>query len=145
MPWQLPGSAGYLDGDIWPLPEHAYAHPRSAATFARFFAQYVRTGQASLAEGIRKASLIPAQILQDSTPRMAYKGRLQTGCDADIVVFDPDRFQDNATFDRPAQPSTGMVHVLVGGTPVITDTTLDTQAFPGKPVRRPITHSDRKG
>ena len=38
---------------------------------------------------------------------------------ADVVIFDPDKIRDLATYDNPNQLSQGMNYVLVNGTPVI--------------------------
>ena len=135
MPWEM-ADGSFLDGDVWPIPAEAVAHPRSAGTFARFIAQYVNTQKISLMGAIEKCSLIPAQILENSTPQMRRKGRLQVGADADVIVFDPEQVVDRATFRQPAVPSAGMRHVLVDGVPLISDGELDTHALPGKPVRR---------
>src|ERR1700742_2814302 len=98
MPWTLPDGSTY-EGDAWPLPEDATSHPRSAGCFTRFMREWVRERQAvSLLEGVRKCSLIPAEILAASTPAMRLKGRLQPGADADIVVFDFETLSDRATF-----------------------------------------------
>jgi hypothetical protein len=86
----------------------------------------------------RKASLNPALIMGKGTPMMQKKGRVQVGADADIIVFDPETVADRATFKESCQTSAGMKHVLVNGTFLIRDEQLDTDAFPGKPVRRPI-------
>lgn len=135
MPWEQPGHV-LVDGDVWPLPPDAVAHPRSAGTFARFFAQYVTRRQLiSLSDAVAKCSLIPAQILASASDSMARKGRLHVGADADVAVFDLAAFQDQATFTEPTHPSVGMMHVLVGGTPLIRDGVLDTAARPGAPVR----------
>ena len=137
MPWSMPDGSAYT-GDAWPLPAEATAHPRSAGTFTRFISHWVRDRQAvSLPEAIRKCTLIPAQILEPSTPAMAAKGRLQPGADADVVVFDLATLQDRAGFTDMNRPSDGVRHLLVAGTPVITDGILDTTARPGQPVRRP--------
>jgi N-acyl-D-glutamate deacylase len=126
-----------LTGDIWPLPETAYAHPRSAGTYTRFLRQYVRERQAiSLIDAIRKMTLIPAQILQPSVPQMADKGRIRIGADADIDVFDLTTIADKATFAKPAQTSVGMHWVIVNGVPVIENGVLNKKAFPGKAIRR---------
>ena len=119
-----------------PLPSDAVAHPRSAGTFARFFARYV-TGRRliGLSDAVAKCTLIPAQILANSSSSIAGKGRLQVGADADIAVFDLESFEDRATFSEPTTPSAGMVHVLVGGTPLISSGILDTTARPGRAVR----------
>jgi N-acyl-D-glutamate deacylase len=92
----------------------------------------------SLLEGIRKCTLIPAEILAASTPAMRAKGRLQPGADADIVVFDFDALTDRATFSAMNRPSEGVRHLVVSGQPLITDGVLDLAARPGLPVRRPV-------
>jgi N-acyl-D-glutamate deacylase len=55
-----------------------------------------------------------------------------------VVVFDLDKVEDRATYVKPCQPSAGMVHVLVNGTPVIDTGKLIEDARPGRPVRRPV-------
>src|SRR5271168_5210966 len=65
----------------------AEGHPRNAGTYSRVLAQYVRgKGTITLMDAIRKMSFMPAQMLERSTPAGRQKGRLQAGCDADIVV-----------------------------------------------------------
>jgi len=66
---------------------------------------------------------------------MAKKGRVQVGADADLTLFDPDEILDRATYEKPDQYSAGIVHVLVGGTFVVRDSTLVEGAAPGKPIR----------
>ena len=137
MPWSLPDGSAYA-GDAWPLPADATSHPRSAGCFTRFLRHWVRERQAvSLLEGIRKCTLIPAEILAASTPAMARKGRLQPGADADMVVFDFDTLTDRAEFTAMNRPAEGVRHLLVSGHPVISDGVLDEAARPGRPVRRP--------
>lgn len=135
MPWEQPGHV-LVEGDVWPLPGDAVAHPRSAGTFARFFAQYVtRRRMIGLSDAVAKCTLIPAQILGSASTAMSRKGRLQVGADADIVVFNLAAFEDQATFAEPTHPSVGVLHLLVGGTPLILDGILDTTVRPGRPVR----------
>ena len=43
------------------------------------------------------------------------RGRMQNGMVADIVVFDPETFRDNSTYQKGAIPSTGMRAVIVNG------------------------------
>ncbi|WP_083001623.1 amidohydrolase family protein [Halomonas sp. GT] len=137
MPWAVRGSA--LTEDVWPLPEGAFAHPRSSGCYARFISQWVRDRQViSLSEALAKTSLIPAQILEASTPQMRTKGRLQVGADADIVIFDLAELQDQATFLEPARPSTGVMHLIVNGTPVILSGVRQENERPGQAIRRPI-------
>nr|WP_120010704.1 amidohydrolase family protein [Pseudoroseomonas vastitatis] len=137
MPWSMPDGSTYT-GEAWPLPEDATSHPRSAGCFTRFIRHWVRERQAvSLLEGIRKCSLIPAQILESSTPAMLGKGRLSAGADADVVVFDLETLTDRAEFTAMNRAAEGVRHLLVSGEPVIADGVLDLAARSGKPVRRP--------
>src|SRR5579859_199930 len=95
-------------------------HPRNAGCFSRVLAQYVREKKTlTLMEALRKMTLMPAQMLERSTPDGHQKGRLQEGADADIVVFDPETIADRSTFDKPMEPSVGVRYLLVGGTPLI--------------------------
>lgn len=112
-------------------------HPRGAGTFARVLGRYVREeGLLTLMEAIRKMTLMPAQRLDAYVPQMADKGRIRVGADADITVFDPATVIDNATFQSPTQPSSGIEHVLVAGTFVVRDAELIETAFPGQAIRR---------
>jgi N-acyl-D-glutamate deacylase len=139
VPWNS-GDGAIYHGSEWPLPKGLNSHPRSAGAYCRFLRKWVRErGVISYMDAIRKASLNPAQILEKSTPMMKKKGRIQAGADADIIVFDPETVADQATFKEPCQTSAGMKHVLVNGTFLIRDEQLDTEAFPGKAVRRPVT------
>ena len=68
-----------LQGGDWPLPEGAVSHPRSSGTFTRFLRHWVRERRAlPLIDGLRKCTLIPAEILETSTPQMRRKGRIST-------------------------------------------------------------------
>ncbi|MFC4312898.1 amidohydrolase family protein [Steroidobacter flavus] len=126
-----------LDGDVWPIPADAYAHPRSAGTFTRLLRVYVRERQKlTLSQAIEKASLIPALILERSVAEMKNKGRLRAGADADIIVFDAQTVSDRATFERPAQTAAGMRYVIVNGSPVIANGQLIRSARPGRGIRR---------
>lgn len=137
MPWTSQGRT--ITEDVWPLPADAFAHPRSAGTFTRFLRDYVRERRkVPLGEGLRRLTLIPAQILEQSVPQMKQKGRLQVGKDADVVVFDLATVSDRATYSAPNARSVGMRHVVVNGVPVIRNGELVRAALPGKPIRRPV-------
>jgi N-acyl-D-aspartate/D-glutamate deacylase len=116
--------------------ENGKGHPRGAGTFARVLGLYVREQQAlSLMEAVRKASLLPAQRLESMSPPMRQKGRLAAGADADLSVFDPARVIDKATFENAAQYSEGFRFVLVDGTFVVRDGTLQDGVTPGQAIR----------
>jgi dihydroorotase len=111
-------------------------HPRTSGSYARVLGRYVRErGTLTWMEAIRKMSLLPAQRLEAAVPSMAAKGRIRPGADADIVAFDPERVIDRATYEEPARPSAGVVHVLVSGTPVVLDGNRIEGLYPGRPVR----------
>ena len=108
-------------------------HPRNAGTYSRVLAQYVREkGAISLMDALRKMSLMPAEMLERSTPAARLKGRLQEGADADIVVFDAESITDRSTFEKPMEPSTGVRYLLVGGTVVVDDGKIVDGVFPGR-------------
>jgi len=120
------------DGHI----ENGKGHPRTAGTYARVLGRYVREqGALGLMAALSKMSLMPARRLEFRVPAMRDKGRIKVGAEADIVVFDPNGILDRSTYERPAEPSVGMKHVLVGGVPVVRDGRLDDTVKPGKAVR----------
>jgi N-acyl-D-aspartate/D-glutamate deacylase len=111
----------------------AEGHPRNAGTYARVLAQYFREKKTlTLMEALRKMTLMPAQMLERSTPAARQKGRLQEGADADIVIFDPQTIADRSTFEKPMEPSVGVHYLLVGGTIVIDEGKLVPDVFPGR-------------
>ena len=65
---------------------------------------------------------------------MQERGRMQKGMVADIVVFDPELFRDNSTYDKGAIPSTGMKAVIVSGQVTVRDDKL-LPVFAGQPIR----------
>lgn len=138
MPW-MDAKGKILQGDIWPLPKDAFAHPRSAGCFSRFISRWVRERKAiSLSEALAKTSLYPSSVLEKSVPEIKKKGRIQVGCDADILVFDFDTIKDNADFVNPNQVASGQKHVIVNGVPVIEDGQRMGSRRPGRPVRRKV-------
>ncbi|MGH9949514.1 MAG: amidohydrolase family protein [Pyrinomonadaceae bacterium] len=119
--------------------ENGKGHPRGVGTFARVLGLYVREQKVlSLMDAIRKMSLLPAHRLEKVVPAMRSKGRIKVGADADLTIFDPGTVIDRATFENPAQYSTGIRHVLVGGVFVVQDEKIVEGVHPGKAVRRPI-------
>jgi N-acyl-D-amino-acid deacylase len=107
-----------------------HPHPRAYGTFPRVLRKYVREEHAlTLPDAIRKFSALPAQKL-----RLTDRGVLKQGMWADVVVFDPEKITDRATFENPNQLSVGMDYVLVNGVPVIADGKM-TGKLPGKVLR----------
>jgi N-acyl-D-amino-acid deacylase len=107
-------------------------HPRAYGSFARVLGKFVREEKLlTLQEAIRKLAALPAETL-----RLDRRGRLQQNYFADVVVFDPAKIQDHATYDKPHQYATGMTHVFVNGVQVLNDGD-HTGAKPGRFVRGP--------
>jgi N-acyl-D-amino-acid deacylase len=108
------------------------AHPRTYGTFARFLGKYVRDEKVTtLQDAIRRLTSLPAENF-----KLRGRGRLEPGYAADVVVFDPAKIQDHATFEQPHQLATGVTHVWVNGVQVLKDGE-HTGAKPGQVVRGP--------
>jgi N-acyl-D-amino-acid deacylase len=107
-------------------------HPRAYGAFARFLGHYARDGKvATPEEAVRRMTRLPAE-----TFGVEGRGCLEAGCFADIVVFDPAKVQDLATFGKPHQYSTGVSDVFVNGVQVLRNGE-HTGATPGRFVRGP--------
>jgi N-acyl-D-amino-acid deacylase len=125
-------------GDTPEMRRNPFVHPGTFGTVPRLirtFAMERRT--ISLPHAIRSLTGLPAQILG-----LRDRGRLAEGMFADVVVFDPERIRDRATYFEPFQYSEGISHVLVNGQLVL-DQEKPTAAKPGRiltrqrPARRP--------
>ena len=111
--------------------------PFGIGTNSRVLGRYVREkGSLDLMTALSKMTIQPARVLEDYSPAMARKGRIQVGSDADITVFDPETIIDHATFQDPFQASSGITHVIVGGQVVIRDSELQAGVYPGRRVLR---------
>ncbi len=92
-----------------------YPHPRSYGAFPRILARYVRElGVLTLEEAIQKMTSMPADQYNQKE-----RGRIMEGAFADIVVFDADTIQDQATYTDPHRYPTGITHVMINGRFVI--------------------------
>ncbi len=108
------------------------AHPRAYGNFARLLGKYVREEKAlTLEEAVRRLTSFPAGNLKIND-----RGSLKSGNFADVVVFDPAKVADHATFEKPHQLATGVIHVFVNGVQVLKDQE-HTGAKPGRFVRGP--------
>ncbi|HSG38441.1 MAG TPA: D-aminoacylase [Thermoanaerobaculia bacterium] len=107
-------------------------HPRAYGNFARLLGKYVRDEKViPLEEAVRKLTSLPAANL-----KLRDRGLLKDGYFADLVLFDPAKIQDHATFDKPHQYATGVKHVFVNGIQVLKDGE-PTGAKAGRVVRGP--------
>ncbi|HET7217131.1 MAG TPA: D-aminoacylase [Vicinamibacterales bacterium] len=113
------------DGEI-PIFGAANPHPRSYGTFARVLAVYVRERKTlTLQDAVRKMTSFPAQRLG-----LSDRGLLRPGMKADLVIFDPARVRDRATFDQPHQYADGFSLVVTNGQ-VVYENGAMTAARPG--------------
>ncbi|MBI4539481.1 MAG: D-aminoacylase [Gemmatimonadetes bacterium] len=107
-------------------------HPRWYGTFARVLGHYARDlGTLRMEEAVRKMTSMPTQHMG-----ILDRGIIREGMWADVVVFDPDRIIDRATFTQPHQYADGIDYVLVNGV-VVADHGQHTGAFPGRPLYGP--------
>ncbi|MCC6536757.1 MAG: D-aminoacylase [Bryobacterales bacterium] len=105
-------------------------HPRAFGSFARVLGHYVREERViSLEAAIRKMTSLAANRLG-----LHDRGRIATGLAADLVIFDPEKVRDVATFEKPLAYSEGIPHVIVNGVAVI-DAGRFTNANPGRVLR----------
>jgi N-acyl-D-amino-acid deacylase len=110
LPWVSSGSDAESSA-----PEGVFllssTHPRAYGNFARIFAKYVRDERVlSVQEAVRKLTTLPANVLS-----LVDRGRLAVGAFADIVIFDPQTFQDHSTYEHPMQYATGVTDVFING------------------------------
>lgn len=124
FPWTSIGSdaSAALDpNEIGP------AHPRSNGNFPRLIAKYVRERKVlTLPEAIRKMTSWAATRM-----RIPNRGTIKEGNWADVTVFDYDKIQDNATYEKPLLAPVGIDYVLVNGQ-VVMENGKHTGAKPGR-------------
>lgn len=131
LPW-----VSFCSDAAAPAPEGVFLrsniHPRAYGSFARVLGKLCRDERLfSLEEAVRKLTSLPAHAL-----RLDHRGLLKEGYFADVVVFDPAKVEDHATYTEPHQYATGMVHVFVNGIQVFLRGE-HTGALPGRFVRGP--------
>ncbi|HLG14542.1 MAG TPA: D-aminoacylase [Blastocatellia bacterium] len=105
-------------------------HPRAYGTYPRLLGRYVREQKLlTLEEAVRKMSGLAAE-----TFGLKRYGRIEPGAQANVVVFDPEKIIDTATFEDSKQYPLGIEHLIVEGQVVIRyGEQLDT--FSGRAVR----------
>jgi N-acyl-D-amino-acid deacylase len=113
------------------LPHDAHPHPRLWGSFPRVLGHYAREiGLFPMEEAVRRMTSLAAERFG-----LAGRGRLKQNYAADLVLFDPHRVKDRATFENPKQPSDGIVAVWVNGKAVWRDGK-STGVRPGRALRR---------
>jgi len=114
-PYVMVGSDASIRCPTGPLSKD-YPHPRAYGTFPRFLRMSLEGETVPLPEAVRKMTALPAEKfgLRD-------RGRLEKGMKADIVVFDPDKVRDTATYADPHQFAAGIDHVIVNGIVTLKD------------------------
>jgi N-acyl-D-amino-acid deacylase len=99
------------------LPNDPHPHPRLWGTFPRVLGQFCREEKLiSLPEAVHKMTAMPAQRFG-----LAGRGLIREGFCADLVLFDPEKVIDTATFDDPISPAEGITAVWVNGVLSYTD------------------------
>ncbi|MGP6158434.1 MAG: N-acyl-D-amino-acid deacylase family protein [Vulcanimicrobiaceae bacterium] len=105
-------------------------HPRTFGCFPRVFGRFVRGRKTlELGEAIRRMTALPADIFG-----LSGRGRIEVGAYADLVLFDPRRILDTATYERPYAYPEGIDSVWVNGRAVVRGGAL-TGARPGRVLR----------
>jgi N-acyl-D-amino-acid deacylase len=123
VPWVSIGS----DGSALNLDFPGKPHPRSYGTNPRVLGRYAREEKVlTLEDAVRKMTSLPARVLG-----LEDRGLVRAGYWADLVVFDPDRVIDTATYEEPKRYPRGIDYVLVNGVVVI-DQGEHTGARPGR-------------
>jgi N-acyl-D-amino-acid deacylase len=110
----------------------ANPHPRAYGSFIRVLGKFSRDENAlPLQDAVRKLSKLPATNL-----KLQKRGELKVGNYADVVIFDPAKVRDKATFEKPHQYAEGVIHVFVNGVQVLKDGE-HTGAKPGRFLKGP--------
>jgi N-acyl-D-aspartate/D-glutamate deacylase len=122
QPWNMTST----DGDLVPLGQ-GKPHPRAYGAFPRKLRLYVRErGIIDLSFAIRSMTSLPAQVFA-----VKDRGVVRPGAFADLVIFDPAKVLDAATYQEPHQLAQGMTHILVNGV-VVRENGTFTTALPGR-------------
>jgi N-acyl-D-amino-acid deacylase len=92
-----------------------FPHPRAYGTFPRIIAHFCRDrGLFSLEKAIQRMTSAPAKRL-----RLAGRGKIEAGAHADLVIFDPDKFRDNASYNDPQKNASGLDWLFVNARAVL--------------------------
>ena len=117
----------------------APAHPRNAGTYSHILAEYVRAqNRITLMDALRKMSLMPAQVLERSTPAADARGacRKEQMPTSSFSIRKP--FRTDRPYSKPSEPSVGVRYLLVNGVAVIEDGKMREDVFPGQAIVGPV-------
>jgi len=130
---QLPWVSFCSDAGVYSdISKSFRTHPRAFGSFIRVLGKYSRDENLfPLEEGIRRLTSFPASNL-----KLKQRGLLKENYFADLVVFNANKVNDNATFEEPLQFSEGVNHVLVNGVPVLLNG-VHTNKFSGRFIKGP--------
>ncbi|MBN3855289.1 D-aminoacylase [Paraburkholderia sp. Ac-20340] len=93
------------------LPNDPLPHPRLWGAFPRVLGHYARDAKLlPLEEAVRKMTGLSARRFG-----LEQRGEVHVGWHADLVLFDPAKVRDAATFDKPQQVAEGIDAVWVNG------------------------------
>ncbi len=116
--------------DAWEIGK-GFPHPGAYGAFPRVLGHYVRDRKIlGLEEAVRKMTSLPSDRLG-----LRDRGRVKTGCKADLVVFDPRTVADRSTFTDPRRFAAGIEEVLINGRRVVAGREFRPQAA-GRVLRR---------
>lgn len=122
QPWNMTST----DGDLVPMGR-GKPHPRAYGAFPRKLRLYVRDRNVvDLPFAIRSMTSLPAQVFG-----VKDRGQIRAGAYADIVMFDPAKVNDAATYQEPHQLAEGITHIIVNGS-VVRENNVFTTALPGR-------------
>jgi N-acyl-D-amino-acid deacylase len=114
--FRYPNAAVASDGTIMAYGR-GQPHPRSYGTNARVLGDFVRERQVlTLEDAIRRMTSLPARTFSFHD-----RGIVRPGFAADLVLFDPAKVADKATFEDPHQYSVGFDYVIVNGVAVVAE------------------------
>jgi N-acyl-D-amino-acid deacylase len=108
-PWVMIGSDASIRAPRGVL-SHDFPHPRAYGTFPRFLRAALDGKTVPVEEAIRKMTSLPASHF-----RLGSRGVLRAGAPADVLVIDPAKLRDTATFTKPHALAEGVERVIVNG------------------------------
>jgi N-acyl-D-aspartate/D-glutamate deacylase len=118
------------DGHV-EVPGNDMPHPRNYGAFPHKLRKYVFEDKViTLEHAIRAATVLPADMLG-----LPERGRIEEGCIADIIIWDPETIRDLSTYTNPHRYSTGIEYMWINGQLVIENGAFN-ETLAGKTLRK---------